>query len=143
MNKRQWIDNYIEKKKKLIQIQNPNDERLTFISNDDEVKIDEVRANRVWFTGRGDELLNYYTREQAMGFASNPIYNRNKRQYFWAQSAQECDIKRVHSGIPNAIISTLSNVTGMPEIDEPSGLWQEIAKVNNPKSYIYSTFSAS
>ena len=131
MNKRQWIDNYIEKKKKLIQIQNPNDERLTFISNDDEVKIDEVRANRVWFTGRGDELLNYYTREQAMGFASNPIYNRNKRQYFWAQSAQECDIKRVHSGIPNAIISTLSNVTGMPEIDEPSGLWQEIAKVND------------
>lgn len=129
MNKKEWVDNYLKKKIGLIKEQNPNDERLTFISNDDEIKLEEVKANRVWYSGRGDELLNYYTERQAIGYAANPIYNRNKRQYFWAQSAEECDIKRVHSGIPYAIISTLSNVTGMPEIQAEG--WDEIARAND------------
>lgn len=131
MTIKEWIKQKMQKFLGLERIQDPNDERLTFISDDDEIKLEEVKANKIWFTGRGDELLNYYTERQAKGFASNPIYNRNKRNYFWALSAEECDIKRVHSGIPNAIISTLSNVTGMPEIDEPTGVWNKIAEVND------------
>ena len=57
---------------------NPNDERLTFISNDDEIKQSEIKANRVWYIGSGDELLNYYTEKEVSGFAKNPIYNRKK-----------------------------------------------------------------
>lgn len=109
--------------------QNPNDERLTYISNDEAIKQDELKANRVWYIGSGDELLNYYTQKQVIGFNDNPIYNRNKRNYFWSLSAEECDIKRIHSGIPNAIVTTLSNAIGVPSI-ECEG-WEEIAKEND------------
>lgn len=109
--------------------ESPNDERLTFISNDEELKFQEIKANKVWFLGSGDELLNFYTQRQTIGFASNPIYNRNKRNYFWSLSSQECDIKRIHSGIPNAIITTLSNVIGMPDIKAEG--WDEIAEEND------------
>ena len=113
--------------------ESPNDKRLTYISNDDDLKIEEVRANRVWYSGSGDELLNFYTERDAGGFAENPIYNRNKRNYFWSQSAQECKIKRVHSGVPNAIVTTLSNVIGMPQISVEGydNQWEEIANENN------------
>ena len=131
MTIKEWIKQRMQKFLGLEKISDPNDERLTFIANDEEIKIEEVKANRIWYMGRGDELLNYYTERQAKGFANNPIYNRNKRNYFWALSAEECDIKRVHSGIPNAIISTLSNVTGMPEIEEETGIWDKIAEVND------------
>lgn len=110
---------------------NPNDERLTFISNDDEIKQSEIKANRVWYIGSGDELLNYYTEKEVSGFAKNPIYNRNKRNYFWGLSSQECDIKRIHSGIPRAIIDTLTNIVGMPSIDEPTKEWDKIAEEND------------
>lgn len=107
----------------------PNSERFTFISNNDDIKLGEIKANKVWYLGSGDELLNYYTERQAIGFAKNPIYNRNKRNYFWALSAEECNIKRVHSGIPNMIITTLTNVIGMPDIKAEG--WNEIAEEND------------
>ena len=108
-----------------------NDERLTFITNDEEVKQSELKANRIWFVGNGDELLNFYTEKDVKGFADNPIYNRNKRNYFWSLSATECDIKRVHSGIPHAIIETITNIVGMPTITEKSGVWDKIAEEND------------
>lgn len=132
MTIKEWIKNKIMKFLGLEKLaESPNDERLTYITNDEEIKIAEIRANRVWFIGSGDELLNYYTQRDAGGFAENPIYNRNMRNYFWSLSANECKIKRVHTGIPNAIVTTLSNVIGMPQITEDSGLWDAIAEEND------------
>lgn len=132
MTIKDWIKNKVLKFLGLEKISaSPNDVRLTFISDDEKVKIDEIRANRVWYIGNGDELLNFYTQKQAIGFNDNPIYNRNKRNYFWSLSAEECNIKRIHSGIPYAIVSTLSNAIGLPQIDEPTGLWDKIAEEND------------
>lgn len=109
--------------------ENPNSERLTFIADNDQLKIEEIQANKVWYLGDGNELLNFYTQRQAIGFAKNPIYNRNRRNYFWALSAEECNIKRVHSGIPNMIITTLTNAIGMPDIQCEG--WDDIEKEND------------
>lgn len=111
--------------------ENPNSGRLTFIADNDQLKVEEIQANKVWYLGDGNELLNFYTQRQAIGFAKNPIYNRNRRNYFWALSAEECNIKRVHSGIPNMIITTLTNCIGMPDIQCEG--WDDIAKENDFK----------
>jgi len=130
MTLNEWIKQNILNKLGVERLgENPNSPRLTFISDAEKVKIEEVRANKIWYLGNGDELLNYYTQRQAIGFAANPIYNRNKRNYFWSLSAAECDIKRVHSGIPNMIITTITNVVGVPDIQCEG--WDEIAEAND------------
>lgn len=130
----EWI------KKKIIKFlgleklaENPNDERLMFVSDTDNIRIEQVQANRIWYLGNGDDLLAFYTGENVSGFNTNPIYNRNKRNYFWSKSTVECNIKRVHSGIPHAIIQTATNIVDMPKItvtgkqDE----WDAIAEEND------------
>lgn len=92
--------------------ENPYAERLTFISDEENIVKQNVEEYRTWYIGSSDELLNYYTNEQIYGTMREPIYNRNRRNYFWAISSEEGAIKRVHSGIPNAIITTLVNVIG-------------------------------
>lgn len=132
MTIKDWVKEKVGKFFKLERLASqPNSERMTFISNEDEIKLSEIKANRIWYVGNGDELLNFYTEKDAIGFASNPIYNRNKRNYFWSLSAQECDIKRVHSGIPKAIIDTITNIVGMPTIIENSKIWDLVAKEND------------
>lgn len=108
---------------------NPNSERLTYINDAEAIRINNIRANKVWYLADGDELLNWYTNQQTYGWAKNPIYNRNKRQYFWGMSVNE-SVKRVHSGIPRAIIDTISNIVGMPNIKADERL-QEIFEINN------------
>lgn len=130
MTLKEFIKNKILRKQGVERLsEDPNSSRLTFISDADNLKKDEIQANKTWYLGDGNELLNFYTQRQAIGFASNPIYNRNKRNYFWALSAQECDIKRVHSGIPNMIVTTLTNVVGVPDIQAEG--WEEIAEEND------------
>lgn len=130
---REWIKNKILKKQGVERLsEDPNSARLTFISDADNIKIEEIQANKVWYLGDGNELLNFYTQRQAIGFANNPIYNRNKRNYFWSLSAEECQIKRVHSGVPNMIITTLTNIIGMPDIKCDG--WDEIAEANDFKN---------
>ena len=97
---------------KLEKIENPNNERMTFISNEDNLIRQKLDENRVWYYGDSNELLNYYTNEELYGSFDEPIYNRNRRNYFWSLSSREVKIKRVHSGVPNAIISTLVNAIG-------------------------------
>lgn len=92
---------------------NPNDERYTFICDEDNIKEQNLKAYKVWLVGDSDELLNFYTGQELYGNYSEPIYNRNKRNYFWAKSSNEANIKRVHSGIPNAIVTTLVNAIGV------------------------------
>lgn len=96
---------------------NPNSERYTFINDENTVKRQKLEEARVWYIGDDDELQNYYTTRNISGNAREPIYNRNKPYYFWGLSVKENPVKKVHSGIPNAIITTLSNVIGMPQID--------------------------
>jgi len=129
MTLKEWIKTKILRRKTERLPENPNDGRLTFIANNDDIKREEIQANKVWYLGSGDELLNFYTQRQAISFAKNPIYNRNKRNYFWSLSAEECNIKRVHSGIPNMIITTLTNVIGMPDIKCEG--WDEIEQEND------------
>lgn len=94
----------------------PNSERLTFINNNDNIVSQQLKEYRVWYNGNSEELLNYYTNEDIFGMAREPIYNRNRKNYFWAISSEEGDIKRVHSGVPNAIVSTLVNAIGDAKI---------------------------
>lgn len=85
----------------------------------------------MWFYGNGDELLNYYTNQQTYGWTSNPIYDRNKRNYFWGLSSIECDIKRIHSGIPKAIVDTITAIVGKSKITCNDKRLKTILEVNN------------
>lgn len=132
MNLIEFIKNKIFKKSGGIKkINNPNDRRLTFITDDEAIRIEKVREYKVWYYADASELLNYYTNQQVYGWAVNPIYNRNNLNLFWGQSARECNIKRVHSGIPNAIINTISNVVGKPTIKSADPRIENIIKKNN------------
>lgn len=104
--------------------ENPYDERLTFISDSEQIIQQEIQEYKTWYIGSGDELLNYYTNEQMYGNNREPIYNRNRKNYFWGISSEEADIKRVHSGIPNAIITTLVNAIGSFTIKNEDELLQ-------------------
>ena len=95
---------------------NPNDERYTYIMDPEEVNQQEMEKARVWYVGSSQELLNYYTGQDAYGFAKEPIYSRNDSNYFWGISPTEGHIKRVHSGVPHAIVETLCNAVGIPEV---------------------------
>lgn len=96
---------------------NPNSERTTFICDEDVVQKQKLHECKIWYIGDSNELLNYYTDQEMFGNAKEPIYNRNKKNYFWGISSIEADIKRVHSGIPNAITTTLVNVVGVPTVN--------------------------
>lgn len=91
-------------------------ERFTYVNDMEEVERQKQEELWTWFKGDSDELLNFYTNQDIYGFAKDPIYNRNRRNYFWAISASESSIKRVHSGVPRAIVETLTNAIGVPTI---------------------------
>lgn len=96
--------------------QNPNSQRLTFISDDELIRQQKQREWKTWYIGDSDELLNLYTNQTVYGFNENPIYNRNNKNFFWSIGSQENGIKRVHSGIAKAIIDVLVNIVGFPQI---------------------------
>ena len=75
-----------------------------------------LRAYNVWYTGDSNELLNYYSRANAIDFNANPFFNRNNTNYFWSVSSTESNIKRTHSGAPRNITDTLVNIIGLPEV---------------------------
>lgn len=97
---------------------NPKSARYTFINNENTIQRQKMDECRVWYIGDSDELQNYYTNQDMGGFAKEPIYNRNKPNYFWAIAVkgQEDAFKKVHSGVPKACIDTISNVVGVPTI---------------------------
>ena len=114
---------------------NPNSERYTFINDEETVKRQHLDECRIWYIGDSDELQNYYTNRDLSGNAREPIYNRNKPNYFWgiAVNKDESPIKKVHSGIPRAIVDTLCNAIGMPDIDEENehDVIQKIIEAND------------
>ena len=92
------------------------EDRLTFVNNIDEIQADKLKEYNVWYAGDADELLNFYTRANIIDYNTDPIYNRNKKSYFWAVSSTENDIKRSHSGQPRNIVDTLVDIVGLPQI---------------------------
>lgn len=93
-----------------------DEDRLTFINNDEELMRQRLKEYEVWYYGDSDELLNYYTHENTINYNYEPYYARNKRSYFWAISSTETDIKRTHSGQPRNIIDTLVGICRFPVI---------------------------
>ena len=92
------------------------EERLTFVNDINEILEDKLKEYNVWYAGDADELLNFYTRANTIDYNTDPLYNRNKKSYFWAVSSTENDIKRSHSGQPRNIVDTLVDIIGKPEI---------------------------
>ena len=113
----EWLRSKILKFLKIEQLpENPNSQRLTYINDNDQIYLTEIQTMKMWYIGNSSELLNWYTGEMAFGYAKNPLYNRNYRNFFWGLSATECNIKRIHSGIPKAIIDTMVAAIGYPDI---------------------------
>ena len=113
----QAISNLVFRGKGLHELpSDPYDERYTFIMNPEDLSARKVKENRIWYIGDANELLNYYRNQRIYGNAEEPIYNGNRRQYFWSISTNETHIKRVHSGVPRALITALTNVIGVPNI---------------------------
>lgn len=92
------------------------EERLTFVNDINEIQKDKLKEYNVWYAGDADELLNFYTRTNVIDYNTDPLYNRNKKSYFWAVSSTENDIKRTHSGQPRNIVDTLVDIIGLPNI---------------------------
>lgn len=95
---------------------NPDDKRLTYINDADAIKSHKVKEAKIWAYGDSSELDNFYRVENVDGFPANPIYTENMKQYFRAKSIEECGVKKVHSGVPHAIIEVLVNSVGVPII---------------------------
>lgn len=99
-----------------------DDERLTFINDEQRLVKSRIQEYNIWYDGDGDELLNYYTHENVVGYNYEPYYSRNKRDYFWSRSASENDVKRTHSGQPRNIVDTLVSIIRFPNINaQPLG----------------------
>ena len=98
----------------VIKTTRPDDERTTFINDNESLGRMKLKEYNVWYDGDGDELLNFYTRQDLIGYNYEPFYARNKKNYFWAISATEAQIKRTHSGQPRNIVDTLVNIMPFP-----------------------------
>ena len=100
----------------VLKTKRPDDDRTTFINDNEKLGRMKLKEYNVWYDGDGDELLNFYTRENYIGFNYEPFYMRNKKNYFWAISSTEAQIKRTHSGQPRNIVDTLVNIMPFPLI---------------------------
>lgn len=90
--------------------------RLTLIGNEGAVRDAKLREYAAWFNGDGDELLNFYSKQTLVEYATEPFYWRNKRSYYWSVSSTEDDVKRTHSGQPYNIVTTLCGLVGKPTV---------------------------
>ena len=88
----------------------------TFINDPNEIQRLRLEEYNVWYAGDSARILNFYTRADFIDFNYDPIYNRNMRNLFWAQSASESDYKRTHSGQPRNMVDTLSGIVAVPHI---------------------------
>ena len=96
--------------------ENPDSSRLTFIFDNEAILRAKVNEYKTWYIGESAELLNFYRNTEIWQNACDPFYFENRKNYFWGLSSLEGDIKRVHSGIPNAIVTTLVNAIGNPKV---------------------------
>jgi hypothetical protein len=90
--------------------------RDLYINNTENIRKNKIEEYLIWYVGDSDELLNHFTKSRIIEQAEEPIYNRNKRDYFWTAVSEEEGVKRSHSGIPRAIVETLVNAIGSPNL---------------------------
>lgn len=113
----EWLKSKMFGKKGIARIEGkPDEDRLTFINNDQEIMLSKLREYDVWYTGDSGELLNFYTRDNMIDANYEPFYSRNRINYFWAISSTEGDIKRTHSGQPRNIVDTLVGICRFPTV---------------------------
>lgn len=136
MNLKEWIRKKVLKTVGLSKTDSlqADADRLTFINDDEKLMRQRVREYNIWYAGDGDELLNFYTHQNTLEYNFEPWYSRNKRNYFWAISSTEYDIKRTHSGQPRNIVDTLVNIIRFPLIDCPQadsadGKWNRLDQI--------------
>ena len=117
--------------------------RYLFVNDINAVKKQRLEEYIIWYLGDSDRLKNFFTRENAIGYNMDPLYNENKKSYFWAVSSTEHDIKRTHSGHPRNIVDTLVAIMTIPNItndldqtENLNGNLQKILKANNFKQQI-------
>ena len=117
--------------------------RYLFVNDINEVKKQRLEEYIIWYLGDSDRLKNFFTRANAITYNTDPLYNENKKSYFWAVSSTEHDIKRTHSGHPRNIVDTLVYVMTIPNITsdkDPTSTvnknLKKILKANNFKQQI-------
>lgn len=116
-------------------------ERYLFVNDINEVKKQRLEEYIIWYLGDSDRLKNFFTRANAISYNTDPLYNENKKSYFWAVSSTEHDIKRTHSGHPRNIVDTLVYIMSIPNIaatagKEPDDVLKKILKANKFKQQI-------
>jgi len=87
----------------------------TFVNDRAAISKTKLKEYNIWYCGDSDELLNFYTQQNAIEYNYEPFFDRNKRSYFWSVASTEDDIKRSHSGQPRNIVDTLVNIVGIPK----------------------------
>ena len=102
--------------------------RYLFVNDINEVKKQRLEEYIIWYLGDSDRLKNFFTRANAISYNTDPLYNENKKSYFWAVSSTEHDIKRTHSGHPRNIVDTLVYIMTIPNITNDSDKTGEINK---------------
>lgn len=107
--------------------ENPNDSRFNFINHEETIIQQHLQEYKIWYIGDAQELDNFYLNREITGNNKEPFYNRNYRQFFWGLSEKECNIKKIHSGIPRAVIDCV--VRNVGNIQFESKMWSE--RVNN------------
>lgn len=122
--------------------------RYLFVNDISEVKKERLEEYIIWYLGDSDRLKNFFTRANSIDYNTDPLYNENKKSYFWAVASTEHDIKRTHSGHPRNIVDTLVYIMSIPNIkyerpgsDSESGKLvndnlQKILKANHFKQQI-------
>lgn len=91
-------------------------DRYIFVNNIDDVKKTRLEEYNVWYYGDSDRLKNFFTRANAYSYNTDPLYNENKKSYYWAVSSTEEDIKRTHSGHPRNMVDTMVSIMTNPLI---------------------------
>jgi len=117
--------------------------RYLFVNDINEVKKQRLEEYIIWYLGDSDRLKNFFTRANAISYNTDPLYNENKKSYFWAVSSTEHDIKRTHSGHPRNIVDTLVYIMSIPNITSDAdktgtvnATLKKILKANNFKQQI-------
>lgn len=106
--------------------ESPFSERKMFINNDENTHRMLIRMYKAFYSGDSDEIQNFFLDAMVKDFNIDPIYTRNKREYFWSIATNEGGFKKVHSGIPRAIIDTLVNVIGNFDLSCDNEEYQKI-----------------
>lgn len=107
MNIMDWIRERIKRFLGIEHIhKNPNDTLFQYVGDEEIVRNAKAKEFKLWYLGDSAKIEEYY-------MTGNNLTTKDysQRNFFWSQSIKE-KVKKVHSGVPKAIIDTLVNVVG-------------------------------